>query len=400
MRLTWLASLFVFLGCSNDFSADGGPDSSSDNNPGIDVNAIEGGNPDVAQDTTPNPMHRLFVGNGTQSSSGVVAWDGADTISSDRAPDVSIGDNQLKGMIMALELAGDRLFAFNEQNTTLFALDKAGTLTSNSTVAVALGPSAFGGVTPHVSRVVFSDPMLFTSDNNSATAVQYFKNAKGLTSSDTSAGRFGGNMEGFASIARDAKNDRIFGGSINASVVRYANNISNASGNIAPSDFGGGGNTFAWAMVADDTRLYVFLHTSTSALQLNIYNLSNVMPGAQPDAILTKNLPLTNGFPVDLAIANDTLVGAYRDAQNKGHVAIWAGAKTLGNSSDKVELTNDDISPTRIRLSAKTGLLYTVGKYKGNAGVTIWKNITGAPSLQAELTTGLSAPKSIAIYEP
>jgi hypothetical protein len=152
-------------------------------------------------------------------------------------------------------------------------------------------------------------------------------------------------------------------------------------------------------MVVDDMRLYALALVGTQ-VQVNIYNLSNVGPGAMPDAVLTKGLPAMNAQPTDIVLANDTLAVAYNAAASSG-VTIFTGAKSAGNQSQGVALTPNTILGLRLKISTKTGLLYVAGAYNGNPAVTVWKNITSTPTLQATITSvGASNVSAIALYEP
>lgn len=408
MRSLWLMLGALFIGgCSGDsfVSKDGGEDAATDapatpieGGPGVDAGDAGDGGPDSSM---PKPIHRLFVGNaGAGSQNGIVAWDDVDTIAQDRAPDVAMTDPATKGQILALELVGNRLMAFNDPTKKLVAIDGAGKITSGTAPAFTLGPGALvGGGSPGITRMIYSTPgdLLLTHDL-ADTRTQMFTAATSMSSSSTSKAKIGANVT-YGCIARDAANDRLFVGNQSAQVVQYVNGVSGVTGAVTPMIDFAGTNYVAWAMAIDNVRLYVaaVIPSQNDQLAIQVYNLNGIHPGSQPDATITKNLP-TGALPLDLVVANDTLLLSYWATPSK--VLVYPGAKSLGSQAQGVPLTSDDLQANHMRFSEKTGRLYIAGKRNGAPGVFVYRDVANTPTLQATLTTGTDNPLRIALFEP
>jgi hypothetical protein len=160
------------------------------------------------------------------------------------------------------------------------------------------------------------------------------------------------------------------------------------------TDFGSP-SMFIQTMVTDGTRRYAGGAVMGGASSVFIYDLGNVGPGATPIVTLNGGNGIPMGVVFTMAIANDVLV-----LYSGGKVLSFSGAKTLTGSAQGVNLTNDMTQITRVALSAKTGLLYTLGSYKGNQGMQVWKSPASTPSLQAEMRMGITQPADIVLYEP
>lgn len=374
-------ALFLFAACSNDkFDGDAGDGSPQDADGAIPIN--EGGTPDVVTDAG-RTMHRLFA---VSSDKGVLlGWDDADLIAADRQPEIL---NTKLTKPTALTVAGDRLVAFDDSSGKLAVWDKAGTVTSSD--APSSMPTFVGPPPAHVWQLVYkpSADLLITADRTTS-AVQIFPKAGNATA------RFGSTNEPFGSAIIDGT-DRLFAGETLQGVIKFATGASTKTGvNPLVMDFGG--QMFVNAMAIDSTRLYAGGLLASGQAMIAIYDLAKVMPGALPDATLTMDLPIGTVF--DVQLVNDVLVVVAGGAPSA--VFVYANAKNLTSMSTPTKLTADPISAFRACISAKTGLLYTGGTYKGNAGVQVWKNITATPALQAELRTGFGTNvDGVAIYEP
>lgn len=388
----------VLFGCSND--SFNGMDAGEGGAPADGaIPVVEGGGGDAGADSgadSGKPIHRVFVANGSGGTAmPLVAWDDADQLAADRAPDV-----QLKANLdnpTAIELAGSRLFVADVTAPQLVAFDGAGTLTSASTAAAVLPAAAFvGSGSPKFSRLLHSDPgdLLFgISGINMGDGVELLKGATTLTSSSTAAAQLGGANLGVFSAARDSM-DRLFIGNGSALDIQYMNAVSGKTGTVPFTMDFAGSSFLAQAMVIDSKRLYAGGDLS-GAPTVAIYELSGVHPGSQPDVVLNGANGLPSGIVQDLALENDVL-----SVGTAGGLFFFSNAKTLTAAAVGVPAPGN-VHVNRLRVSAKTGLLYSTGQYNGMNGLQVWKDIgTASPALKAEVRTGVGPAWGLALYEP
>jgi hypothetical protein len=400
MRFAPLSFLLFFCGCSNDGFAgmDGGDADMSD----TPVGMIEGGLPDAPADTyMPPAIHRVFVANQNTNNGAkpVVAWDNADKLSVDRAPDVEI----VGGMTTTsrLALAKDRLYGWDDTSLVLTGFDNAGTITSSSIPAVGLGQAQFLGTGTAALTGLFYSPekdVLITSCNYpNGNAVQMFTAASTLLAGTKAKAQFGPTNAPFASTTLDM-NDQLYLYDSTQSIIRYVSMASTRTGAVSITMDFAGPQMEVRAMVTDASRLYAAGAVLNAAPSVFIYNLANIHPGSMPDVTLnaSSGLPAANGVCNTITLANDVLSVACNSM-----VYSFSGAKTVTNSSQATLLTSDTTLVYRVLSSPKTGLLYTAGRYKGNNGLQVWKSPASSPTLQAEMKTGIGpAPQDIALYEP
>lgn len=395
MRFAPLSFLAFFLACSNDNfdSKDAGDAGGGDQS----IPTVEGGGVDAdAQMPTPR---RVFVANfDTTGVSAIAIWDNADTLAQDRAPDVLLNAGMTKPS--ALGLAGTRLFVWDDGASKLNAFDGASSIVGTSTPTASLGAAAFlGNGTPHVYNLTVSNPgdLLFATDPFvMSTAVQMFTNASTLTSSAVAKAQFGQTNEGFFAVARDPM-DRLFLGELPQQVIKYTTGASTKSGAVSLTMDFGAPTMLIQCMQTDGVRLYAGGAVQGGAASVFIYDLSGIQPGSTPNVTLNNanGIPGT-GIVTEMALANDVLV-----VTNGQQVISFSGAKTITAGAQGTLLTSDAMMVQRIRLSPKTGLLYTVGKYKGSSGLQVWKSPASVPALQAEVRSGIGAsPWDVALYEP